>query len=133
MKSPLTVAGAPKAIGPYSQAQVVRLHGGSRMVFTSGQIGLDPATGELVAGGVQEQAERVMRNLSAVLEGAGMTLEDVVKTTVYLADMQDFTAMNEVYGRWLGESLPARTTIAAAGLPRGAKVEIDAVAVGRDL
>jgi 2-iminobutanoate/2-iminopropanoate deaminase len=133
VKTPLTVAGAPKAIGPYSQAQIVRLHGGNRMVFTSGQIGLDPATGELVPGGVQEQAERVMRNLTAVLEGAGLTLEDVVKTTVYLADMQDFTAMNEVYGRWLGDSLPARTTIAAAGLPRGAKVEIDAVAVGRDL
>ena len=133
MKTPLTVAGAPKAIGPYAQAQVVRLHGGNRMVFTSGQIGLDPASGEMVPGGVQEQAERVMRNLSAVLEGAGLTLEDIVKTTVYLADMQDFAAMNEVYGRWLGESLPARTTIAAAGLPRGAKVEIDAVAVGRDL
>ena len=133
MKTPLTVAGAPKAIGPYSQAQIVRLHGGNRMVFTSGQIGLDPATGELVPGGVQEQAERVMRNLTAVLEGAGLTLEDVVKTTVYLADMQEFAAMNEVYGRWLGDSLPARTTIAAAGLPRGAKVEIDAVAVGRDL
>ena len=133
MKTPLTVAGAPKAIGPYSQAQVVRLHGGNRMVFTSGQIGLDPASGELVPGGVQEQAERVMRNLTAVLEGAGLTLADVVKTTVYLADMQDFSAMNEVYGRWLGDSLPARTTIAAAGLPRGARVEIDAVAVGRDL
>ena len=133
MKTPLTVAGAPKAIGPYSQAQIVRLHGGNRIVFTSGQIGLDPATGELVPGGVQEQAERVMRNLSAVLEGAGLTLEDAVKTTVYLADMQDFAAMNEVYGRWLGDSLPARTTIAAAGLPRGAKVEIDAVAVGREL
>jgi 2-iminobutanoate/2-iminopropanoate deaminase len=133
LKTPLTVAGAPRAIGPYSQAQVVRLHGGSSLVFTSGQIGLDPATGELVAGGVQEQAERVMRNLSAVLEGAGLTLDDVVKTTVYLADMQDFSAMNEVYGRWLGDSLPARTTIAAAGLPRGAKVEIDVVALGRDL
>jgi 2-iminobutanoate/2-iminopropanoate deaminase len=133
VKSPLTVAGAPKAIGPYSQAQVVRLHGGNRMVFTSGQIGLDPASGELVPGGVREQAERVMRNLAAVLEGAGMSLADVVKTTVYLADMQDFAAMNEVYGRWLGDSLPARTTIAAAGLPRGARVEIDAVAIGRDL
>ena len=133
MKSPLTVAGAPKAIGPYSQAQVVRLHGGNRMVFTSGQIGLDPATGEIVAGGIQEQAERVFQNLSAVLAGAGLTFADVVKTTVYLADMADFAAMNEVYGRHLGESLPARTTIAAAGLPRGARVEIDAIAVGRDL
>lgn len=133
MKTPLNVAGAPRAIGPYSQAQVVRLHGGNRMVFTSGQLGLDPATGEFVAGGTQEQAERAFQNLSAVLAGAGLTFADVVKTTVYLADMADFSAMNEVYGRHLGESLPARTTIAAAGLPRGARVEIDAVAVGRDL
>lgn len=133
MKSPLTVAGAPRAIGPYAQAQVVRLHGGQKMVFTSGQIGLDPATGELVAGGVVEQAERVFRNLAAVLEGAGLSLADAVKTTVYLADMADFQAMNDVYSRHLGESLPARTTIAAAGLPRGARVEIDVVAIGRDL
>ncbi len=133
MKTPLTVAGAPKAIGPYAQAQVVRLHGGNRMLFSSGQIGLDPATGELVAGGVREQSERVLQNLAAVLAGAGLTLGDVVKTTVFLADMQDFAAMNEVYGRHFGDSLPARTTVAAAGLPKGARVEIDVVAVGRDL
>jgi len=129
----LNVANAPKAIGPYSQAQVVRLHGGNRMVFTSGQIGLDPATGEIVSGGVVEQTKRVLQNLGAVLEGAGLTYADVVKTTVYLADMQDFAAMNEVYATAFGVSLPARTTIAAAGLPKGARVEIDAVAVGRDL
>ncbi len=133
MKSPLNVAGAPKAIGPYAQAQVVRLHGGNRMVFTSGQIGLDPATGEIVAGGVQEQCERVFQNLAAVLAGANLSFADVVKATVYLADMQDFAAMNEVYARHLGASLPARTTIAAAGLPKGARVEIDLVAVGQDL
>lgn len=133
MKTPLNVANAPKAIGPYSQAQVVRLHGGNRMVFTSGQIGLDPATGEIVTGGVVEQTKRVLQNLGAVLEGAGLTYADVVKTTVYLADMQDFAAMNEVYATAFGVSLPARTTIAAAGLPKGARVEIDAVAVGRDL
>jgi 2-iminobutanoate/2-iminopropanoate deaminase len=133
MKTPLTVPDAPKAIGPYAQAQVVRLHGGNRMLFSSGQIGLDPSTGDLVAGGVKEQCERVLQNLAAVLAGAGLTLADVVKTTVYLADMQDFAAMNEVYGRHLGVSLPARTTIAAAGLPKGARVEIDVVAVGRDL
>lgn len=133
MKSPLNVPGAPKAIGPYSQAQVVRLHGGQRMVFTSGQIALDPASGELVAGAIKEQTERVFVNLAAVLAGAGMSFDDVVKTTVYLADMADFAAMNEVYAKHLGQSLPARTTIAAAGLPRGARVEIDAVAVGRDL
>ena len=133
MKSPLNVADAPKAIGPYSQAQVVRLHGGGRLVFTSGQVGLDPASGELVQGGVAEQTAQVMKNLTAVLAGAGLTLADVVKTTVYLADMGDFTAMNEVYGAAFGATPPARTTIAAAGLPRGAKVEIDAVAAGRDL
>lgn len=133
MKSPLNVAGAPKAIGPYAQAQVVRLHGGNRMVFTSGQIGLDPATGEIVAGGVQEQCERVFQNLAAVLAGANLSLADAVKATVYIADMADFAAMNEVYARHLGASLPARTTIAAAGLPKGARVEIDLVAVGQDL
>ncbi len=133
VKTPLNVPGAPKAIGPYSQAQVVRLHGGNRMVFTSGQIGLDPEKGELVAGGVSEQTTRVLANLGAVLAGAGLSLADVVKTTVYLADMQDFAAMNEVYARAFGDTLPARTTIAAAGLPKGARVEIDAVAVGRDL
>jgi 2-iminobutanoate/2-iminopropanoate deaminase len=133
VRTPLNVPGAPKAIGPYSQAQVVRLHGGNRMVFTSGQIGLDPATGEIVAGGVEEQTKRVLQNLAAVLEGAGLSFGDVVRTTVYLADMQDFAAMNEVYATAFGVSLPARTTIAAAGLPKGARIEIDAVAVGRDL
>ncbi|MEK7331568.1 MAG: Rid family detoxifying hydrolase [Candidatus Eisenbacteria bacterium] len=133
MKIPLNVPDAPKAIGPYSQAQVVRLHGGNRLVFTAGQVGLDPLSGEIVAGGVAEQTAQVMKNLSAVLAGAGLTFADVVKTTVYLADMQDFQAMNEVYGRHFPTAPPARTTIAAAGLPRGARVEIEAVAVGRDL
>jgi len=132
VKSPITVADAPGAIGPYVQAQVVRLHGGARMVFTSGQIGLDPATGELVAGGIAEQAEQVFVNLAAVLRGAGLTLADAVKSTVYLADMQDFAAMNQVYASHFPSEPPARTTIAAAGLPRGARVEIDVVAVGRD-
>lgn len=133
MKTALNVPGAPAAIGPYSQAQVVRLHGGNRLVFTSGQIALDPATGKLVGEDVATQTERVFANLAAVLAGAGLTLADVVKTTVYLTDLNDFQAMNEVYARHVGDAPPARTTLAAAGLPRGARVEIEAVAVGRDL
>ena len=133
MKSPLNVSDAPAAIGPYSQAQVVRLHGGNRMVFTSGQIPLDPATGQLVTGDIGAQTDRVLANLAAVLAGAGLDLADVVKTTVYLADMADFQAMNEAYGRRFAMPAPARTTIAAAGLPKGARIEIEAVAVGKDL
>ena len=131
MKTPFNVADAPQAIGPYSQAQVVRLHGGDRLVFTSGQVALDPKTGQLVAGGIGEQTEQVMKNLTAVLSGAGLTMADVVKTTVYLAEMKEFQAMNEVYGRHFADAPPARTTIAAAGLPLGARVEIDVVAAGR--
>jgi 2-iminobutanoate/2-iminopropanoate deaminase len=133
VKTPLSVSDAPQAIGPYSQAQVVRLHGGNRMVFTAGQVGIDPRTGELVAGGIQEQSGQVMKNLAAVLAGAGLTLANVVKTTVYLIDMQDFQAMNEVYGKHFPEAPPARTTIAVTGLPKGARVEIEAVAIGRDI
>jgi 2-iminobutanoate/2-iminopropanoate deaminase len=133
VRSALNVEGAPKAIGPYSHAQVVRLHGGGRMVFTSGQVGLDPAKGELVEGGIQAQTEQAFRNIETVLRGAGVSLSDVVKTTVYLADMQEFQAMNEVYARQFKSEPPARTTIAAAGLPRGARVEIEAMAVGGTL
>jgi len=133
MKSPLHVEDAPKAIGPYVQAQVVRLHGGDLQVFTSGQIAIDPATGELVSGGIPEQTAQVFRNLAAVLRGAGLTLADVVKTTVYLADMADFAAMNEVYAGQFTGAPPARTTIAALGLPKNARVEIEAIAVGRAL
>ena len=129
LKRPIQVDGAPRAIGPYSQGQTVDV-GGVRTLWSAGQIGLDPATTELVPGGVSEQTERVMRNLAAVLAGAGLGLEHVVKTTVYLADMNDFAAMNEVYGRHLPSPPPARTTIAAAGLPKGARVEIDVIAVG---
>ena len=132
MKSPLNVPDAPAAIGPYSQAQVVRLHGGNRQVYTSGQLGLIPASGKLVAGGVAEQTEQALLNLAAVLRGAGLTLADVVKTTVYLADMADFGVMNETYGRHFASDPPARTTIAVAGLPKDARVEIEAVAVGRE-
>jgi 2-iminobutanoate/2-iminopropanoate deaminase len=118
---------APQAIGPYSQAVAA---GG--MVFASGQIPIDPATGEFVAGGVREQTEQVLRNLSKVLEAAGTSLGRVVKTTVFLADMNDFAAMNEVYGRFFGAEPPARSTVQAARLPRDARVEIDVVALAGD-
>ena len=131
MKSPLSAAGAPGAIGPYSQAQVVRLHGGNRMVFTSGQIPLDPTTGELIQGDIGGQTEQALRNLAAILEGAGLALSDVIKTTVYLVNMEDFQAMNQVYAKHFTDSPPARSTVAVLGLPRGARVEIDAVAIGR--
>ena len=118
---------APRAIGPYSQAVVA---GG--FVFASGQIPLDPQTGEFVAGGTAEQTEQVMRNLAAVLEAAGSSFAAVVKTTVYLADMADFAAMNEVYGKFFQTAPPARATIQAARLPRDARVEIDVIATLND-
>jgi len=115
---------APVAIGPYSQA--IRAGG---FVFVSGQIPIDPATGEFVAGGIGEQTERVLQNLSAVLEAAGSGLDQVVKTTVFLADMKEFAAMNDVYAKFFTGAPPARATVAAAGLPRDARVEIEAVAL----
>jgi 2-iminobutanoate/2-iminopropanoate deaminase len=114
---------APAAIGPYSQAVIA---GG--FVYTAGQIALDPATGEVVPGDVATQAERVLRNLTAVLHAAGVTWADVVKTTVYLHDMNDFPVVNQVYARAIGEARPARSTVQVSGLPRGVLVEIDAVA-----
>jgi 2-iminobutanoate/2-iminopropanoate deaminase len=114
---------APKPIGPYSQAVI---SGG--LLFASGQIALDPATGDVVPGDVVAQTERVMKNLIAVLKEAKMGPENVVKTTVYLADIADFPQMNEVYARYLGKEAPARSTLQAAALPRGVKVEIDLVA-----
>ena len=115
---------APGAIGPYSQAVIA-----NGFVFTSGQIPIDPATGQFVSGGIAEQTQQVLKNLTAVLEAAGSNLQQVVKTTVYLADMQDFTAMNEVYATFFGTEPPARSTVQAAGLPRDARVEIDVVAL----
>jgi 2-iminobutanoate/2-iminopropanoate deaminase len=115
--------GAPKAIGPYSQAVAE-----SGFLFTSGQIPLDPKSGELVAGGIEAATERVFDNLEAVLRQSGLSLSDVVKATVYLARMEDFGAMNAVYARRFGEHRPARSTVAAAALPKGAPVEIDLVA-----
>ena len=115
---------APGAIGPYSQATVV-----GNLVFTAGQIALDPATMEMVGSDVAQQTEQVLSNLRAVLEAAGAGLGSVAKTTVYLADMADFQAMNEVYARHFGDHRPARAAVEAAALPKGARVEIDAVAV----
>ncbi|MGH7583612.1 MAG: RidA family protein [Gemmatimonadales bacterium] len=122
----IATAAAPKAIGPYSQA--IAANG---FLFTAGQIALDPDTMEIVPGGVVEQTERVMGNLGAVLAAAGVGFDDVVKTTVFLQDMGDFAAMNEVYARHFGAHRPARSTVAAAGLPRGVRVEIELVAALR--
>jgi 2-iminobutanoate/2-iminopropanoate deaminase len=124
VKHTIQTGEAPAAIGPYSQAVVA---GG--FVFVSGQIPIDPATGEFVPGGVAEQTEQVMRNLASILSAAGSSILDVVKTTVFLADMSDFAAMNEVYGRYFPEDPPARATVQAARLPRDARVEIEVVAL----
>jgi 2-iminobutanoate/2-iminopropanoate deaminase len=118
--------GAPKAIGPYSQAVQVEAQ---RMVFLSGQIPLDPKTGELVQGDVSAQTERVMQNLEAVLAAAGMDFGHVVRCTLFLTNMGDFTKVNEVYGRRFTGTPPARATVQVAALPKGAQVEIDAIAV----
>ena len=117
---------APAAIGPYSQAVV---SGG--FLFSAGQIALDPASGQIVEGGVTAQTERVMKNLLAVLEAAGLGWNDIVKTTVYLHDMADFPTVNEIYGRVLGDARPARSTVQVTALPRGALVEIDLIAATR--
>ena len=124
MKDIIATDRAPQAIGPYSQA--VRA---GNLIFASGQIPIDPATGEFVAGGIAEQTDQVLRNLTAVFEAAGVGLKQVVKTTVFLLDMDDFTVMNEVYGRFFGQQPPARATVQAARLPRDARVEIEAIAV----
>jgi 2-iminobutanoate/2-iminopropanoate deaminase len=128
-REPISSPGAPKAIGPYSQAIAVAT-GGGKMIFCSGQIPLDPKTGEMVgAGDVKAQTERVMQNLKAVLGAAGASMDGVVKTTIYLTDLQNFALVNEVYGSYFKGAPPARATIQVAGLPKGAQVEIDAVAV----
>ena len=115
---------APKAIGPYEQAIKV-----GDFVYTAGQIPIDPQTGNLVAGGIAEQTRQVLENLKAVLEAAGSSLDKVIKATVFLKNMADFAALNEVYGEYLGKAKPARSTVAVADLPRGALVEIDLVAM----
>jgi 2-iminobutanoate/2-iminopropanoate deaminase len=124
MKDRVQTDSAPKAIGPYSQA--IKANG---LVFASGQIPLDPATMQIVEGGIREQTERVMNNLSAVLQAAGSSLDRVVKTTVFLADLADFADMNDTYGRFFGEAPPARSTVQVSRLPRDVRVEIDVIAL----
>ncbi len=114
---------APSAIGPYSQGVIM-----NGFLFTAGQIPLDPASGKMVDGGIVEQTDRVMENLQEVLRSAGASWTDVVKTTVYLHDLSHFPTVNEVYGKWLGDARPARSTVQVTALPRGALVEIDAIA-----
>jgi 2-iminobutanoate/2-iminopropanoate deaminase len=123
MRDAVSTTSAPAAIGPYSQA--VRT---DSLLFVSGQIALDPASGTMVEGGVAVQTHRVLRNLAAILEAAGSSLDRVLRTTVFLADMNDFAAMNEVYGTYFSSPAPARSTIQAARLPRDARVEIDVIA-----
>jgi len=124
MKKIVSTDRAPKAIGPYSQAVV-----SNGFAFLSGQIPLDPASGQIIEGGVAAQTERVLENLKSVLEACGATLESVVKTTVFLKDMGEFAQMNEVYGRYFASNPPARATVEAARLPRDARVEIDCIAL----
>jgi len=127
VKQIIQTARAPQAIGPYSQA--IKTTG---FIYASGQIPIDPQTGQFVSGGISEQTEQVLKNLSAVLEAAGSGLDRVIKTTVYLADMEEFVAMNEVYGKFFASEPPARATVQAAGLPRNARVEIDAIALASE-
>ena len=126
MKVRIQTDQAPQAIGPYSQA--VKANG---LVFVSGQIPIDPRTGQFVAGGIAEQTEQVLKNLAALLEASGSSLDQVLKTTVFLADMEEFAAMNEIYGRFFTEEPPARATVQASRLPRDARVEIEAIALAR--
>jgi 2-iminobutanoate/2-iminopropanoate deaminase len=124
-KKVINAANAPKAIGPYSHA----IDTGLGLIFTSGQIPIDPATGDLVEGGIEAQTERVFLNLKAVLEEAGSSLDKVVKATVFLQDLKDFVAMNGIYGKFLGTDSPARSAVQVAGLPKGSLVEIEVVAL----
>ncbi len=119
----VTTIGAPSAIGPYSQGIV-----SGDLVFCSGQLGLDPATGDLVEGGVEAQTERALRNLASVLDAAGASMADLVKTTIFLADIADFAAVNAVYARHMPDPAPARSTFAVGALPKGGLIEIEAIA-----
>jgi 2-iminobutanoate/2-iminopropanoate deaminase len=119
----ITTTGAPAAIGPYSQAIATE-----RLLFTAGQAALDPGTGQLVEGGIEAETERVMSNLTSVLDAAGCSWGDVVKTTIFLVDIADFATVNGIYGRFMSDPPPARSTVGVAALPKGARVEIEAIA-----
>lgn len=123
MKKIITTDQAPKAIGPYSQAVDL-----GDLVFCSGQIPLDPATGQAVEGGIEAQTERVLRNLAGVLKAAGLSMGDVVRTTVFMTDLGEFPKMNEIYARHFPQDPPARSTVQVSALPKGARVEVDAIA-----
>jgi 2-iminobutanoate/2-iminopropanoate deaminase len=123
-RRPVVTDRAPQALGPYSQGVVV-----GETLYVSGQIGIEPSTGQLVGGGVVAEAEQVLENLCAIIHAAGFTRADVVKAVIYLADLRDFEAVNGVYGRYFSAPYPARATVQAAALPKGARVEIEAVAV----
>lgn len=127
MKRALATGGAPEAIGPYAQAVVA-----GNLVFLSGQIALDPATGSLVGGSIEQETRRVLENLGAVLAAAGLGYDDVVRTTIYLTDLTDFPRVNQAYAAFFREPFPARATVGVAALPRGARIEIDAIALRRD-
>lgn len=126
MREIIKTSKAPGAIGPYSQA--VKIPAG-KMIFTAGQIAIDVATGQLLEGDIKVQTRRVLENVKAILEASGATLNDVVKTTVFMSNLGDFQAMNEVYAEFFSSNPPARSTIEASALPRGAKVEIDTIAI----
>ncbi len=127
MREVITSKEAPGAIGPYSQAILAK---GEKMLFISGQIPLDPESGKMVEGDIKAQTTRVMANLEGVLKAAKMNFSQVAKTTIYLIDMEDFAAVNEVYGQYFPKNPPARATVAVRGLPLGVRVEMDMVAVG---
>jgi 2-iminobutanoate/2-iminopropanoate deaminase len=120
----VTTEGAPAAIGPYSQAVIA-----NGFLYTAGQIALDPASGQMVKADIVAQTERIMENLQKILESAGATWNDVVKTTVYLQDLAHFPTVNEIYGRWIGDARPARSTVQVAALPRGGLIEVDLIAL----
>ncbi len=125
-RSPITTDASPAAIGPYSQAIDV-----GPLVYCSGVVGIDPATGELVPGGLEAEAERAMKSIGGLLAAAGLSYGDIVKSTCFLIDMGDFAAFNAVYGRYMVDPPPARSTVAVAALPKGARVEVEVVAVRR--